>query len=163
MSNYNQDEVNKNMEELFDLPRSVDDTRKNIIRPENTIEATDSNSKISEKPKRTYKKKAPSRGGKRAGAGRPKGSTTKISLEELMTSMENVTGMSYAERFATNYMLAVEREDWGLVKEYDKTILPKLVADKQEVDVTSNGQTVGVGFNFPSTELPEWNDEQTKH
>ena len=158
MSN-KQELVNKNMEQLFELPetQTIAEKTRNIIRPEKTTEATESNSKESEnKPKRVYKKKAPTRGGARKGAGRPKGSTTKISLEELMTSMENVTGMSYSERFATNYMLAVEREDWGLVKEYDKTILPKLVADKQEVDMTSNGETLGVQLVFNSVELPEW-------
>jgi hypothetical protein len=118
---------------------------------------TEKQSEFSEiKTKRVYKKKAPSRGGARKGSGRPKGSTTKISIIELLASMENATGMNYGERFATNYQLAVEREDWGLVKEYDKTILPKLVADKLETDITSNGESLGVQLVFNAVELPEW-------
>lgn len=162
---YNQDQVNVNMEQIFDMTPTVNDKMKNIIRPEES-RVTESISKQSDtivKPKRVYKKKAPTRGGARKGAGRPKGSTTKITIEELLHSMENATGMNYGQRFATNYQLAVEREDWGLVKEYDKTILPKLVADKLETDITSNGETLGVAFNFPTTELAEWIDGPTKH
>ena len=154
-----QELVNENMENLFQLPSgsTVAERMKNIIKPE----VTEKQSKQSEtdKPKRTYKKKAPTRGGVRKGAGRPKGSTTKITIEELLNSMEDATGMNYGQRFATNYQLAVEREDWGLVKEYDKTILPKLVADKLETDITSNGESLGVQLVFTSVELPEWNKQ----
>jgi hypothetical protein len=38
--------------------------------------------------------------------------------------------------------------------------LSKVLADKQEVDMTSNGQTIGASFTFPSSELPDWTDEQ---
>lgn len=164
MQNNNKQElVNKNMEQLFDLPpTTIADKMKNIIRPakEPVIEATE---KQSEKPKRTYTKKASSRGGARKGSGRPKGSTNKITLDSLVHSIDNAIGMSFEERLALNYKDAIDREDWQSVKDYDKAFLSKIVADKQEVDVTSNGQTMGVAFNFPTNELPDWQDEQLKH
>lgn len=156
-----QELVNKNMEELFDLPpTTIQEKMKNIIRPEK-VEATE---KQSEKPKRTYSKKAPTRGGARKGSGRPKGSTNKITLDSLVHSIDNAIGMSFEERLALNYKDAIDREDWQSVKDYDKAFLSKIVADKQELDVTSNGQTLGATFTFPTQELPEWQDDkQTKH
>ena len=161
---YNQEEVNKNMEQLFDLPKTqtIAEKTKNLIKPaKETVEATE---KESIKPKRAYTKKAPSRGGARKGSGRPKGSTNKITLDSLVHSIDNAIGMSFEERLALNYKDAIDREDWLSVKDYDKAFLSKIVADKQEVDMTSNGQTMGVAFNFPTTELAEWNnDKPTKH
>jgi hypothetical protein len=138
---YDQNQVNNSLENTFNIEAGT--TEKQSIQSET-------------KPKRKYSKKAPSRGGARIGAGRPKGSTNKITIIELMNSMENVMGMDYGARFAINYQSAIDRGDWGLVKEYDKAILPKLVADKLETDITSNGQTMGVQLVFTPVELPEW-------
>ena len=44
-----------------------------------------------------YAKKAPTRGGARANAGRKKGSTTKITVESLMEQIEIHSGKSFAE------------------------------------------------------------------
>jgi hypothetical protein len=86
--------------------------------------------KISIKPAR---KKAPSRGGARPGSGRPKGSTTKIRIEDLMDTIELQAGQTYAELLAKNYVLAIHREDWGGVRDYDKAFMNKMIADKQEI------------------------------
>ena len=110
------------------------------------------------KPKRVYTKKAPGRGGVRAGSGRPKGSTNKITLDSLVKSIDNAIGMSFEERLALNYKDAIDRQDWLSVKDYDKAFLSKIVADKQEMDVTSNGQTLGANFTFPQQELDDWRD-----
>jgi len=135
-------QVNDNMENLLDLAHDEVATEKQ-----------------SEKPKRTYKKKAPTRGGVRAGSGRPKGSTNKITLDSLVASIDSAVGMSFEERLAMNYKDAIDREDWHSVKDYDKAFLSKIVADKSELDVTSNGQTMNVGFTFPAIELKEWKNE----
>jgi hypothetical protein len=85
--------------------------------------------------------KNPNWGGVRAGAGRPKGSTHKIKIEDLIDSIETLAGMSYAERFSLNYMEAIGREDWTKVENYDRALLNKIVADKQEIvveDITDN-------------------------
>lgn len=135
-------QVNDNMEHLFDL-----------VHDDETV-----TEKQSEKSKRTYKKKAPTRGGVRVGSGRPKGSTNKITLDSLVSSIDNAVGMSFEQRLALNYKDAIDREDWHSVKDYDKAFLSKIVADKSEVDVTSNGHTIGANFTFPTTELSEWNN-----
>lgn len=156
-----QDLVNQNMEELFELPKSAQEKTKNIIRPDKELDVTEKQSK---KPKRVYTKKSSGRGGARSGSGRPKGSTNKITLDSLVQSIDDTVGMSFEQRLALNYKDAIDRQDWLTVKDYDKAFLSKIVADKQEMDITSNGQTIGANFNFPTTELPEWRDEQlTKH
>lgn len=84
------------------------------------------------------RKKAPTRGGVRAGAGRPKGSTTKIKIEDLMQNIENIAGVPYGELLAQNYVGAITRSDWQGVRDYDKAFMNKMIAEKVEVDV---GQT----------------------
>ncbi len=79
------------------------------------------------------RKKAPSRGGYRPGSGRPKGSTTKIKIEDLMDNIEAQAGKTYGELLAQNYVMAIHREDWNGVRDYDKAFMNKMIADKQEI------------------------------
>ena len=92
--------------------------------------------------KRVYTKKSPSRGGFRPGGGRPKGSTTKVTVESLMTNIELTTGRSYAEVLAMNYASAIQRSDWQGVRDYDKAFMNKLIAEKVEIDVNSTEDVV---------------------
>lgn len=85
-----------------------------------------------------YSKKASGRGGARAGAGRPKGSTTKIKIEDLMANIENIAGRPYGELLAQNYVDAVNRQDWNGVRDYDKAFMNKMIAEKVEVDVNNS-------------------------
>lgn len=89
-----------------------------------------------------YSNPAPSRGGARPGAGRPKGSTNKITMDNLLASLDAQLGRSYAEQIADNYVAAISREDWANVRDYDKVFLGKLVADKQEVEVKESEDAV---------------------
>ena len=99
--------------------------------------------KKTDKPvKRVYTKKAPSRGGARPGGGRPKGSTTKVRLEDLMANIELVTGKSYGELLALNYAQAIGRSDWNGVRDYDKAFMNKLLADKTEVVTTESEDAI---------------------
>jgi hypothetical protein len=79
------------------------------------------------------RKKAPSRGGARPGSGRPRGSTTKIRIEDLMAQIELQSGESYDQLLARNYVSAISRSDWGGVRDYDKAFMNKMIADKTEV------------------------------
>jgi hypothetical protein len=98
--------------------------------------------KTIKQPGQHYAKKSPSRGGARAGAGRPKGSTSKITLESLLENIEKHSGMSFAERVAISYANAITREDWNGVRDYEKILLGKVVADKQEVTNVENEDMV---------------------
>ena len=80
-----------------------------------------------------YRVKAPSRGGARPGAGRPKGSTTKVTLEDLLEHVEHHTGRTFAEQVAISYASAINRADHAGVRDYEKILLGKLVADRSEV------------------------------
>jgi hypothetical protein len=96
-----------------------------------------------------YKIKSPTRGGARAGAGRPKGSTPRYTLEDLMAQVEHHTGKTFAEQVAINYAQAIARADHAGVRDYDKILLGKMVADKQEVvNVESEDATVAKAAAF---------------
>jgi len=162
--------VNDNMEKLFDLPptATLQDKMKNIIRstPEELKEVgVNVTEKQSEKPKRVYTKKAPTRGGARKGSGRPKGSTNKITPVEMLDDFKVQSGMDFHQFINEQIVAAHHAGDRELVSKYLLGFAKYLVQDVQEIkqDVTSNGQTMTMGFSFPTTELPEWNDESTKH
>lgn len=93
-------------------------------------------------PRGEYKVKTPTRGGARPGAGRPKGSGNKVSLGQLLDELELAAGKPYEKQLATNYANAIFREDWGKVSEYDRAFLNKIVADKQEVELTDSTEMV---------------------
>lgn len=98
-----------------------------------------STEKKSDKPAR---KKISSRGGARPNSGRPRGSTTKVTVESLMANIELSTGKSYAEVLAMNYAGAIQRSDWNGVRDYDKAFMNKLVADKTEVTTIDSDDAV---------------------
>lgn len=89
-----------------------------------------------------YSTKSPSRGGARPGAGRKKGSSPRYTLEELLTNLEKHTGRPYAEQVAINYAGAITRNDWSGVRDYDRILLGKTVADKLEVETVEGDDAV---------------------
>ena len=89
-----------------------------------------------------YQTKTPSRGGARVGAGRKKGSSPRYTLEELMSNLDQHLGMPYAQRVALNYAEAVNRSDWGGVRDYDRILLGKTVADKTEVTTVESEDAI---------------------
>ena len=91
---------------------------------------------------RTGRPRASGRGGYRPGAGRPRGTTTKLKIEDLLGTIETQLNMPFAERVARNYIEAIQRGDAAGVRDYDKILLGKLVADRQEVEVTNTQDAV---------------------
>jgi hypothetical protein len=126
-------------------------------------ESNISNEVVEEKPKRKYSKKASTRGGAREGSGRPKGSTNKISPEELISDFHAQAGMSFEQFVNSRILLASVDGNQELVSRYILGLAKYFIKDVQELDVTSNGQTLGASFSFPTLELPEWNNDPTKH
>jgi hypothetical protein len=113
-----------------------------------------------EKKKRApYKTKTPSRGGAREGAGRKKGVTNKVSYVELLEATANATGMSYAELVANEIVKSIAANDTRLTKDYLDMIGKKSIADKSEMDITSNGETIKTSFTFSAENLSEWRDD----
>jgi hypothetical protein len=74
-------------------------------------------------------------GGARPGGGRPKGSSNKIKIEDLIHSMEAHLDVSVTDRFALNYVGAIQRGDWTKVSEYDRALLNKVIADQQHITI----------------------------
>jgi len=91
---------------------------------------------------RTGRVRISSRGGARPGAGRKPGGSNKLKLEDLLKDIELHTNMTFSQRIATNYHEAILRGDHAGVRDYDKILLGKLVADKQEVEVTNTESAV---------------------
>ena len=110
--------------------------------------------------------KKSTRGGKRPGAGRKTGTTNKIQGVDFLEEYKKVHGNSLKEDLARDMMNARLRGDFEMLFKYQTAFAKYYFADtaKQELDVTSNGQTLGATFTFPTQELPDWqNDKQTKH
>jgi hypothetical protein len=97
------------------------------------------------------------RGGKRQNAGRRKGSFEKLRASTMLNAIQKTCGKPLAYLIAEHYQDSVDRGDWQAVRDYEKTFMSKFVADKVEMDHTSNGQTMQAVFQFPQRELQDWN------
>ena len=95
------------------------------------------------------------RGGARPGGGRKKGSVQKLSAMTILQAIEN-KDKPFAEGFAEDYHNARMGDDKHLLQKYQSMILNKVVADKQEIDHTTLGQSMHNNFNFPAIELSDW-------
>jgi hypothetical protein len=112
-----------------------------------------------------YAVKSPSRGGARPGAGRKKGSTPRYTLEDLIGHIEHHVGMTFAERVAISYANAIERDDHAGVRDYEKILLGKMVADKQEIEtITTEDNTMMKAEAFAEAlkSLSNGNKDQSK-
>ena len=89
-----------------------------------------------------YAVKSPTRGGARPNSGRKPGSTTKITVENLMAAIELQAGRTYSEVLADNYVSAISRADWNGVRDYDKAFMNKLIAERLEVAVDSTEDAI---------------------
>lgn len=106
----------------------------------------------------TVKKKS---GGARPGAGRKKGVTQKLSAQTILAAIEH-KDKPFAEGFAEDYHNARMGDDKHLLQKYQSMILNKVIADKQEIDVTTLGESLHNNFTFPTVELPDWSTEVAK-
>lgn len=104
-----------------------------------------------------YKVKSPGRGGARANAGRKKGQRQKISAVQLLDAVQTVTGKEFATLVAEQLHQAITVNDTRLVKDYLDMIGKKAIADLQETDITSAGESIAAAFSFVPAELSDWN------
>lgn len=109
-------------------------------------------------------------GGKRPGAGRKKGSTNKITAQEFFTTYKKVTKGEYLEDLVKRLQQTYQKVETATTRKefdeainnahkYDSFIAKYLFTDIKEVDVTSNGETIGATFTFPSKELDDWKNK----
>jgi len=113
-----------------------------------TMETPMKNNQIDQTPKK-------GRGGKRANSGRKLGATQKLSATSLLDAIAQVD-VPFEQGIAEDYHRARLSGDLYVIQKYQNMILSKVIADKQALDVTSNGETMQVQLVFTPVELPEW-------
>jgi hypothetical protein len=112
-------------------------------------------------PSPRYKKKAPSRGGARQGAGRRKGSSSKTNPTKLIHEMHKIMKKSYSELLIEELNKSISAGDTRLTNDYLKYIGNKILADKVDVDHTTLGESLRPVYNFNKNELTEWSPVYT--
>ena len=103
----------------------------------------------------TEVKKKPGRGGARPNSGRKVGSTVKLSAADVLAEIAK-QDVPFAVGLAQDYIKARQSGDMNVIQRYQQMLLAKVIADKHETDITSNGRTIGANFTFPTTELIDW-------
>ena len=96
-------------------------------------------------------------GGAQPGAGRPRGSLSKLSAKDILESLENTLGLPYAVQLALNYQQAIWSDDLTLRARYDQMILSIVVADK--IDITSNGASIAPIIEIATKEISDYRNE----
>ena len=91
------------------------------------------------------------RGGARPNSGRKKGTPNKYSSISLLEEIKKAD-KPFEVGLAEDYANARKTDDKYLVQKYQAMILNKVVPDKSEVDMTSNGNTMGVMLNLSPKE-----------
>jgi hypothetical protein len=134
---YNQNIVNDSLTNTFDM-ESMDNNQ--ILQTETSIV-----------------KKKTGRGGARPNSGRKVGSTVKLSAADVLAEIAK-QDVPFAVGLAQDYIRARQSGDMHVIQRYQQMLLAKVIADKTETDITSNGQTIGASFTFPTKELIDWKD-----
>lgn len=135
MVNYNQEVVNNSLTNTLDMAPMND----------NQILQTDNEPVIKKK----------GRGGARPGAGRKVGSTVKLSAADVLAEIAR-QDVPFAVGLAQDYIRARQSGDMNVIQRYQQMLLAKVIADKTETDITSNGKTLAAAFTFPGEELDDW-------
>lgn len=88
-------------------------------------------------------KKTDRRGGARPGAGRPKGTTNKVTVQGLLAEVERQTGgQTYHEILVEDFLRARVQDDKNLAQKYHSLISSKVLADRIDIEVDESEDTV---------------------
>jgi len=90
---------------------------------------------------KTGKPKVSTRGGARKGAGRPKGSTDKVTVQGLLTALEVKSNQSYEEILIEDFLQARDT-DRALAYKYHNLLTNKLLATLNTLEVTGSEDAV---------------------
>ena len=80
--------------------------------------------------------KKSNRGGVRPGAGRPKGSTERVSVDQILATLEHYSGQTYAELLARDFTEAHVANDRNVILKYHNLILNKVAPSLNAIEVT---------------------------
>jgi hypothetical protein len=84
----------------------------------------------------------PTRGGVRDGAGRPKGSTTKVTAKDLIEQAEATLGQPFIVSLMEGYAESISDGDRKTRVVYEKMILDKIATTLIEAEVTDSEATI---------------------
>ena len=93
---------------------------------------------------RTGRPRVSSRGGARAGAGRPRGTSDRVTIQGLLAALaaRSPGNQTYVEQLAEDYNQARLNQDGALVVKYHNLILNKVAATLNQVEVADVTDTV---------------------
>lgn len=90
-----------------------------------------------------YKNKAPSRGGARPGAGRPKNSRDAVTVKGLLEALETQTGgRDYEAILVEDFIQARNNNDTQLTLKYHNLILNKVMSSLAKIEVTDSKDAI---------------------
>jgi hypothetical protein len=84
------------------------------------------------------KAKVSSRGGARKGAGRPKGTRNKVTVQDLLQAIETESGTGYEQLLVRDFLTARQGNDNHLVHKYHNLISGKILSTLATVEVTDS-------------------------
>jgi methionine salvage enolase-phosphatase E1 len=82
------------------------------------------------------------RGGARPGAGRPKGSGNKVTVQDLIDQAQQTIGKPFVQSLIEGYHDTIIAGDRRTRVMYEKMIMDKVLADRQQVEVTDSADLV---------------------
>lgn len=83
-------------------------------------------------------------GGARAGAGRPKGSGNKITAQDLLDAAHKVNGKPFVVNLMEGYQRSIDENNNKVRVMYEKMILDKVIADRQQIEVVESDEALQV-------------------
>lgn len=88
-------------------------------------------------------KKTNGRGGKRPGAGRPKGSRDQVSIKSLLETLDQKTGgRDYEDLLVEDFLTARNHGDTQLTLKYHNLILNKVMNSLARIEVTDSKDAI---------------------
>jgi hypothetical protein len=92
-------------------------------------------------------KQSKTNGGARPGAGRPKGSTHKLTARDIMAECERVTGKSLVQNIIEGYQDTLLDGDRRNRTVYEKMLLDKCATTLMDIEVTENADMITMKNN----------------
>lgn len=86
--------------------------------------------------------KSTTRGGARPGAGRPRGSGNKVTVQDLIDQAQQTIGKPFVQSLIEGYHDTIINGDRKIRVMYEKMIMDKVLADRQQVEVTDSADLV---------------------
>lgn len=95
-----------------------------------------------EKNTKTEKKPKGKMGGARAGAGRPKGTTNKLTAQQILEAAENMLGKPFIVSLMEGYIDTINTGDTRNRVTYEKIILDKTATTLVEAEITDSKDAI---------------------